>query len=72
MREDEAITNTILVVDDTPTNLEVLFDFLSNAGFKVLFAEDGESALETVNYAAPDLILLDILMPGMVLKPAVG
>jgi light-regulated signal transduction histidine kinase (bacteriophytochrome) len=58
-------TGTILVVDDTPTNLEVLFDFLSEAGFKVLFAEDGESALEKANYAMPDLILLDILMPGM-------
>lgn len=56
---------TILIVDDTPTNLEVLFDFLSNAGFRVLFAEDGESALEKANYAAPDLILLDILMPGI-------
>lgn len=65
MSEDTAKTGTILVVDDTPTNLEVLFDFLSNAGFKVLFAEDGESALETVKYAVPDLILLDVLMPGM-------
>ncbi|PSR19072.1 histidine kinase [filamentous cyanobacterium CCP3] len=65
MSEDTASTATILVVDDTPTNLEVLFDFLSNAGFKVLFAEDGESAIEKAHYAAPDLILLDILMPGM-------
>ncbi|MBE9155854.1 response regulator [Nodosilinea sp. LEGE 06152] len=65
MSEDTANTGTILVVDDTPTNLEVLFDFLNNAGFKVLFAEDGESALEKAHYAAPDLILLDILMPGM-------
>ncbi|MBL1178280.1 response regulator [Pantanalinema sp. GBBB05] len=58
-------TGTILVVDDTPTNLEVLFDFLNEAGFKVLFAEDGESAIEKASYATPDLILLDILMPGM-------
>jgi len=65
MSEDTEKQETILVVDDTPTNLEVLFDFLSKAGFKVLFAEDGESALETVHYAAPDLILLDILMPGI-------
>ncbi|PSN13383.1 histidine kinase [filamentous cyanobacterium CCT1] len=65
MSEDTASTATILVVDDTPTNLEVLFDFLSNAGFKVLFAEDGESAIEKAHYADPDLILLDILMPGM-------
>ncbi|MBD2233290.1 response regulator [Phormidium tenue] len=65
MSEDTAKTATILVVDDTPTNLDVLFDFLNNAGFKVLFAEDGESALEKAQYADPDLILLDILMPGM-------
>ncbi|MBD1876577.1 response regulator [Nodosilinea sp. FACHB-131] len=65
MSEDTEKTATILVVDDTPTNLDVLFDFLNNAGFKVLFAEDGESALEKAQYANPDLILLDILMPGM-------
>uniref|UniRef100_B8HVZ9 histidine kinase n=1 Tax=Cyanothece sp. (strain PCC 7425 / ATCC 29141) TaxID=395961 RepID=B8HVZ9_CYAP4 len=65
MSEHTTEKGTILVVDDTPTNLEVLFDFLSNAGFKVLFAEDGESALQKANYITPDLILLDILMPGM-------
>ncbi|MGL5924354.1 response regulator [Chroococcidiopsis sp.] len=56
---------TILVVDDTPTNLEILFDFLTNYGFKILIAEDGESALQKAAYASPDLILLDILMPGI-------
>lgn len=56
---------TILVVDDTPTNLEILFDFLTNYGFKILVAEDGESALQKAAYASPDLILLDILMPGI-------
>jgi PAS domain S-box-containing protein len=55
----------ILVVDDTPTNLEVLFDLLGNSGFRVLIAEDGESAIEKAHYAQPDLILLDVLMPGM-------
>ncbi|HIK15567.1 MAG TPA: response regulator [Leptolyngbyaceae cyanobacterium M33_DOE_097] len=65
MSQNPVSKGTILVVDDTPTNLEVLFDFLSNAGFKVLFAEDGESAIEKANYAMPDLILLDILMPGI-------
>ncbi|MBW4546313.1 MAG: response regulator [Symplocastrum torsivum CPER-KK1] len=55
----------ILIVDDTPTNLEVLFDFLADSGFKVLVAEDGETAIERVEYAPPDLVLLDILMPGM-------
>ncbi len=55
----------ILIVDDTPTNLEILFDLLSNSGFTVLIAEDGETAIERAEYAPPDLILLDILMPGM-------
>ncbi|AFY47833.1 PAS domain S-box [Nostoc sp. PCC 7524] len=55
----------ILIVDDTPTNLEMLFDFLANAGYTVLVAEDGESAIARAEYAPPDLILLDILMPGI-------
>ncbi|MFB2768287.1 response regulator [Pelatocladus sp. BLCC-F211] len=55
----------ILIVDDTPTNLEILFDFLGDSGFTVLVAEDGESAIARAEYAPPDLILLDILMPGM-------
>jgi two-component system, cell cycle sensor histidine kinase and response regulator CckA len=57
--------STILIVDDKPTNLNVLFDFLQNSGFKVLVAQSGQSALQKVEYAKPDLILLDILMPGM-------
>ncbi|MFB2875326.1 response regulator [Floridanema aerugineum] len=56
---------TILIVDDTPANLNVLFDFLRDAGFKVLVAQGGKSALQKVDYAPPDLILLDILMPDL-------
>lgn len=56
---------TILVVDDNPTNLSVLFDLLIAKGYTVLFAEDGESALERVKHTIPDLILLDIMMPGI-------
>ncbi|MEH1940346.1 MAG: response regulator [Nostoc sp.] len=55
----------ILIVDDNPTNLGVLFDFLADSGFQVLVAQDGEDAIEQIEYALPDLILLDILMPGM-------
>ncbi|MBD2437088.1 response regulator [Nostoc sp. FACHB-110] len=58
-------SSVILIVDDTPINLEMLFDFLGQAGFTVLIAEDGESAIARAEYAPPDLILLDILMPGM-------
>jgi two-component system, cell cycle sensor histidine kinase and response regulator CckA len=55
----------ILIVDDTPINIKVLFAFLENYGFKVLVAEDGESALKIAAHALPDLILLDVLMPEM-------
>ncbi|MDZ8185758.1 MAG: response regulator [Nostoc sp. ChiSLP02] len=57
--------NVILIVDDTPTNLGILFDLLANAGFEVLVAQDGEDAIEQLEYALPDLILLDVLMPGI-------
>jgi two-component system, sensor histidine kinase and response regulator len=55
----------ILIVDDTPLNLNVLMDFLENAGYKVLVAVDGESAIEQAEYAQPDIILLDVRMPGI-------
>ena len=55
----------VLLVDDTPANLRVLFDLLNNRGFEVAVAEDGESALEQLEYIHPDLILLDVLMPVM-------
>lgn len=56
---------TILIVDDVPANLGVLLDFLGDAGYEVLVAESGQSALEQMNYAKPDIILLDVLMPGL-------
>ncbi|WP_414570408.1 response regulator [Nostoc sp. CCY 9925] len=65
MKNDVNKSSVILIVDDTPINLEMLFDFLGQAGFTVLIAEDGESAIARAEYAPPDLILLDILMPGM-------
>ena len=65
MSVDTPNDGVILIVDDTPSNLEMLFDVLVHAGFKVLIAEDGESAIEQVEYALPDLILLDVLMPGI-------
>ncbi|MFP4122166.1 ATP-binding protein [Coleofasciculus sp.] len=55
----------ILIVDDNPTNLGVLSDCLSGSGFEVWIAQDGESAIERVDYAHPDIILLDVLMPGI-------
>jgi len=57
--------NKLLIVDDNPTNLGILFDYLTKSGFKVLVALDGESAIDQVEYAKPDLILLDVMMPGI-------
>ncbi|MBD1935870.1 response regulator [Microcoleus sp. FACHB-68] len=65
MKTENAKKGVILLVDDTPTNLGVLFDFLADSGFKVLVACDGESAIEKAEYALPDLILLDVVMPGI-------
>ncbi len=56
---------TLLVVDDTPANLRVLLDTLPQHGFKVLVAKSGERALQQVKHARPDLILLDVIMPGL-------
>ncbi len=55
----------ILVVDDNPTNLKVLCGAIANCGWEILVATDGESAIEQAEYAHPDLILLDVMMPGM-------
>jgi two-component system cell cycle sensor histidine kinase/response regulator CckA len=65
MNRGVAEEDVILIVDDTPTNLDMLLDVLEAAGFKVVVAEDGERAIALAEYAPPDLILLDILMPGI-------
>ncbi|MFB2767763.1 sensor histidine kinase [Pelatocladus sp. BLCC-F211] len=57
--------NTILVVDDTPTNLQVLFDLLSEQGYRVAIAKNGETALQRMQTSQPNLILLDVMMPGI-------
>lgn len=62
---ENAIKQFILIVDDVPNNLAVLQDYLIESGFEVLVALDGESAIRQAEYAQPDLILLDILMPGI-------
>ena len=58
-------TGTILVVDDTPTNLEVLVNYLKDSDFQIIVATDGERALERLNHVHPDVILLDVMMPGI-------
>ena len=62
---DTKPSERILIIDDTPANISVLFNLLSEEGYKVLIAEDGESGLKQAAKMPPDLILLDILMPGL-------
>lgn len=60
-RED----SVILVVDDNPTNLDVLFGMFDKTNFDISFVTDGESCLELADSDHPDLILLDVMMPGL-------
>ncbi len=56
---------TILVVDDSPVNLQVLVRTLQGSGYRILAARNGASALEITRRARPDLVLLDVMMPEM-------
>jgi adenylate cyclase len=55
----------ILVVDDTPQNVKLLADLLTAKGYEVTTAANGEQALESIARQPPDLVLLDIMMPGI-------
>jgi signal transduction histidine kinase len=55
----------ILIVDDTPATLKMLVEYLEHHGFGTRMARSGEKALKRVLYDPPDLILLDVLMPGL-------
>ena len=56
---------SILLVDDTPTNLEILVEYFADRGFDVSVARNGEKALKLIDANPPDLILLDVMMPGI-------
>ena len=60
-----APAHRILVVDDTPANVKLLVDVLTVKGYDVASAVNGEEALEKVASNPPDLVLLDIMMPGL-------
>jgi DNA-binding response OmpR family regulator/DNA-binding CsgD family transcriptional regulator len=55
----------VLVVDDTPANVSLLLDALTEAGHELLVAESGKSALALLEHNLPELILLDVVMPGL-------
>ncbi len=56
---------TLLIVDDRLENIDTLISLLKNFGYRLLVAQNGEEALQCVDLNYPDLILLDVLMPGM-------
>ena len=56
---------TILVVDDQSSVRQLLQEYLTEQGFRVITATDGQNALYTARHESPDLILLDIMMPKM-------
>jgi twitching motility two-component system response regulator PilH len=55
----------ILIIDDSPTDTKVFSAVLERNGFTVLAAETGESGVETARAELPDLILMDVILPGM-------
>src|SRR5208337_1247731 len=55
----------VLVVDDNAANLELFMDFLDVGGYEGLHAANGEDALEIARRERPDLVLLDIQLPGV-------
>ena len=59
------MTAKILVVDDTPVNVKLLADLLGAKGYAVVTAASGKEALATIDAQQPDLVLLDVMMPGM-------
>jgi len=65
MLRERGISDIVLIVDDIPENLSLLHDALDEAGYTVLVATTGDSALQRARQSLPDVILLDAVMPGM-------
>jgi DNA-binding response OmpR family regulator len=59
------MSTTVLIVDDNEDNVRILSRMLIARGFEVRIARDGHGAIESVRQQLPDVVLLDIMMPGM-------
>jgi twitching motility two-component system response regulator PilH len=64
-QEAGASMSKVLIVDDSPTQLYQLRQIVERAGHQIVTAESGEQALELANFEHPNVILMDIVMPGM-------
>ncbi|NEP84351.1 MAG: hybrid sensor histidine kinase/response regulator, partial [Okeania sp. SIO3B3] len=65
MTSIEYADKSVLIVDDSAVNLGVLVDYLQDVGFRTFTARDGEVAIERTKMVSPNIILLDIMMPGI-------
>ena len=65
MNKPEERAPVILVIDDSPTNLAVITEHLEERAFEVMIARDGEDGIAKASHGQPDLILLDVMMPGI-------
>jgi PAS domain S-box-containing protein len=65
MSSESAVSKTILAVDDKLENLKILIKYLEDSGYELMVARSGEEALQHVDRITPDIILLDVLMPGI-------
>lgn len=63
--ESHDISSKILIVDDNPANIDVMIAFLEKGRYNLSIATNGEMALKVASHNLPDLILLDIMMPGI-------
>ncbi|MCQ2146160.1 MAG: response regulator [Bacteroidales bacterium] len=65
MQQTDLSSYTVLAVDDIPLNILLIQKMLSKFNFKLITANNGEKALESIAQNKPDLILLDLMMPGI-------
>ena len=65
VRDDSHVRGSVLVVDDEPTIAEVLSRYLQHGGYEVRAVADGPTALVEAAHQRPDLVLLDLMLPGM-------